>query len=223
MNGPGVQLVTGTIDDPLGLDPSPVAIEIRSWSLNQTKYRQLWRQMWSESHVILWMVDANDRWQLDEGDDITSRSEFDKMIAEPTVRGKPILVLCNKMDLPKALDLASCHRRMGLPFPVTNEGWSSAAITRDRLLPVVNQYLSAVITIAPLRALIPEYALGSVEDLESGLVRCMPLVAAESGPRYTGHPGTTDQQRAIRSALIAVYMRAGLQYPPPQSTNCILM
>ncbi len=224
-----MEIISGPVTDQTG--DVTVSMEIRSWAVGieslEQSFRSEWRKLWSESHVIIWMVDASDEGRLDMRENRapttpirTSRSEFDKMIAEPTVRGKPILVLCNKIDLPGAVDLFSCHRRMGLPFPVVKEGWSNAAITRDRLLPVVNDCLASAISIAPIRVLITEYALGSREDLQSGFVRCEPIISTEL---FSRSPTTiTDPQLVVQSLIPAVYLRSGLAYPPTRSI-CTLM
>ncbi len=232
-------VVRGTVQDPSGVNPS-VTIEICSWDMDRYEEQrtyQFWRHNFRRVHAVIWMVDASDPDHLDGVGDGNphrihqqSRAEFDEMIRDDSIRGKPILVLCNKMDRPGAIHLAGCHWRMGLPFPVLNDGWSNSAITRDQLLPIIHDCFSAVISASPLRVLIAEYALGSVEDLQSGFVRCEPMVSvppdSESGvnAKSTGKPSAmSDPLRAVYSLVPAVYLRYGLKYPPPKRSTCTLM
>ncbi len=248
-------VVSGTITDPAGVAPT-CHVEICSWDVDRqsdadsqplphspAEY-ELWRSNWRMAHAVIWMVDASDPDRLDggwcgDGGDRNpysyggaaqrSRREFDETIRDRAIRGKPILVVCNKFDVAKVLDTPACHLRMGLPLPVLNDGWSNNAITRDRLLPIVHDCLSAVISVTPLRVLITEYALGSVEDLQSGFVRCEPMVCIPYLDRFTpsdpadGRPPTNDQLDAVRSLVTAVHLRSGLEYQPPRRNMCTLM
>jgi len=73
----------------------------------QTKYQPLWDHYYEDAQGIIFVVDAADQQKLAE-----ARSVLHGVLTKPTLKCRkiPMLVLCNKMDLPQALqphDIAS--------------------------------------------------------------------------------------------------------------------
>ncbi|KAH3765907.1 ADP ribosylation factor 1 [Pelomyxa schiedti] len=75
----------------------------------EDKIRPLWAHYYTGSSAIIFMVDAYDRYRIEE-----ARDELLKLAQEPMLAGLPILVYANKQDLPSAWSGAEVATRMGL-------------------------------------------------------------------------------------------------------------
>lgn len=62
------------------------------------KIRTLWRHYYAMTNSIIFVVDSNDRDRLE-----AAKSEIFKLLAEDELKGFPLLVMCNKQDLPNSL------------------------------------------------------------------------------------------------------------------------
>ena len=68
----------------------------------------LWRQYYHEIHGAIWVVDAADIEQL-----AASKSALEKDVQHEMLKGKPILVMANKQDMPQALSESDIATKMG--------------------------------------------------------------------------------------------------------------
>ena len=73
------------------------------------KKRPLYRHYYENLDVIAWVVDSNDSNRFDQ-----SSNELYSMCCDEQLVGIPILILCNKQDLPHALSPMEISERLGL-------------------------------------------------------------------------------------------------------------
>lgn len=71
--------------------------------------RMLWRHWYVGKDALIFVVDSSDEESLEQ-----SHQQLWKMLGEEELRGRPLLVLANKQDLPKALAPAQLAERLGL-------------------------------------------------------------------------------------------------------------
>ncbi|CAK5124583.1 unnamed protein product [Meloidogyne enterolobii] len=75
-------------------------VSIKVWDLGgQPRFRSAWTRYCRGSDAILFMVDASERFKLQE-----TRQELNQLLASPVLDGMPLLVLGNKADLRGAFD-----------------------------------------------------------------------------------------------------------------------
>ncbi len=79
----------------------------------QERIRALWKHYYSGVGAIIFVVDANDRERVAGGED-SAAAELRKLFFEDQLRGVPILVLANKMDLPNAMKVNEMASALGL-------------------------------------------------------------------------------------------------------------
>lgn len=65
------------------------------------KIRALWRHYYAMTNSIIFVVDSTDRHRIE-----AAKSEIFKILAEDELKGFPLLVMCNKQDLPNSLSAA---------------------------------------------------------------------------------------------------------------------
>ncbi|CAJ1941177.1 unnamed protein product [Cylindrotheca closterium] len=86
------------------------AAELTGWDLGgREKTRPLWRHYFEGSDAIVFVVDSSDRYTIDE-----SRDEFRRLTSEEETRKLPVLLLCNKQDLPNAMTPEEVMEAFGL-------------------------------------------------------------------------------------------------------------
>lgn len=73
------------------------------------KIRPLWRHYFQGIDAIIWVVDLNDRERMSE-----TAHELFKFMSEDQLRGLPLLLYGNKIDLPRALSIAEATEQMDL-------------------------------------------------------------------------------------------------------------
>jgi len=76
------------------------------WCRSQVIWEEL---LCSDPDAVLFVVDAADRGRLDE-----ARKALQWVLRHPAVRGLPMLILGNKVDLPPALETWEFHQSLGL-------------------------------------------------------------------------------------------------------------
>jgi ADP-ribosylation factor 1/2 len=67
----------------------------------EAKIRPLWQYYYQNTTHLVFVVDSNDRERMPE-----ARSELDLMLNEQELQGVPLLVFCNKRDLPNAMSVS---------------------------------------------------------------------------------------------------------------------
>ncbi|XP_061647767.1 ADP-ribosylation factor-like protein 4C [Phyllopteryx taeniolatus] len=75
----------------------------------QEKLRPLWRSYSRAADGLVYVVDSVDAERLEE-----ARTELHKVTRLPENRGAPLLVIANKQDLPRSLQVEAIERGLGL-------------------------------------------------------------------------------------------------------------
>mmetsp|Transcript_14136 Transcript_14136/g.18370 ORF Transcript_14136/g.18370 Transcript_14136/m.18370 type:complete len:217 (+) Transcript_14136:63-713(+) len=74
-------------------------ITLTCWDVGgRDKGRTLWRHYYKETNAIIWVIDSNDRDRIE-----ATKDELHRILAEDELRDIPILIFCNKQDLPNAM------------------------------------------------------------------------------------------------------------------------
>lgn len=85
-------------------------VSIKIWDIGgQPRFRGMWERYCRGVNVIVYMVDAANRDNLD-----SAVSELHQLMEKPQLQGIPVLVLGNKNDLPNALDVDGLKDRLNL-------------------------------------------------------------------------------------------------------------
>ncbi len=80
----------------------------------------LWRNYYHEIHGAIWVVDAADIEQLD-----ASKTALQQDVQHEMLKGKPILVMANKQDLPQALSESDIATKMGFAGVDSNSAFAN--------------------------------------------------------------------------------------------------
>ena len=73
-------------------------INFSMWDASgQEQTRKFWRYYYENVRIIIFVVDSNDRERFTE-----ARDELHKLMDEPLLINVPLLLFCNKQDLPNA-------------------------------------------------------------------------------------------------------------------------
>ncbi|CAF0775753.1 unnamed protein product [Didymodactylos carnosus] len=72
-------------------------------------FRNAWRHYYDDSYGFIYVVDSSEIQRIDE-----NRSELEKLLQEEKVKGKPVLILANKQDLPDALEENDILRKLNI-------------------------------------------------------------------------------------------------------------
>lgn len=82
-------------------------VRLNFWDLGgQEELQSLWDKYYAECHAIIYMIDSTDRQRLEE-----SWLAFDKMIQNEQLVGLPLLVTCNKQDLPECMNIPEIKKQ----------------------------------------------------------------------------------------------------------------
>ncbi|CAB3378427.1 Hypothetical predicted protein [Cloeon dipterum] len=71
--------------------------------------RGIWDKYFADVHGVIYVVDASQIDRIEE-----SKAELEKLIAHEKIKGKPLLLLANKQDLPGALDELDLVEKLNL-------------------------------------------------------------------------------------------------------------
>ena len=99
------------------LDTFPSALRFVDALLVRT--RPYWRCYFPNTSAIIYVIDSSDTDRLD-----TSRSELLTMLSEEELAGVPLLVFCNKQDVPGALPPEAISEKLGLAGGEKERQWS---------------------------------------------------------------------------------------------------
>ena len=83
----------------------------------QEKLRPMWKHYFQNTGTIIFVVDSNDREQIDE-----AKGELHKLLSNSALRSAVLLVWANKQDLPNAMTAAEVSERLGL-HEMKNRRW----------------------------------------------------------------------------------------------------
>ncbi|CAD6577300.1 MAG: hypothetical protein CYPHOPRED_000216 [Cyphobasidiales sp. Tagirdzhanova-0007] len=85
-------------------------VTIKLWDIGgQARFRSMWQRYARGANAILFLVDSADVALLDN-----AKTELLALLEKPELSGIPILVLCNKSDLPNALKVEELIDRLEL-------------------------------------------------------------------------------------------------------------
>jgi small GTP-binding protein len=83
---------------------------ITAWDVGgRDKTRALWRHYCNEMKGMIFVLDSNDRERFDQ-----ARDELNHILNESELGGVPLLVLCNKQDLPNAMSPIEIRKELGI-------------------------------------------------------------------------------------------------------------
>jgi GTPase SAR1 family protein len=89
--------------------------------------RALWAQYFKQSDAIAFVVDSSDTSRLDdESSAACARLELHKLLDAEELKNKPLIILCNKQDLPNALMPNEVTERLGIT-KLTDRDWTVQA------------------------------------------------------------------------------------------------
>ena len=93
-------------------------INFTVWDIGgQDKIRVLWRHYYDNTDAIIYLIDSNDSDRIEE-----SKEELDKMLAEDSLSGAPLLVFANKQDLKGATSVEGLTEKLELS-KIKNRKW----------------------------------------------------------------------------------------------------
>jgi len=99
------------------------------WDIGgQDKIRPLWKHYYIGTQGIIYVVDSNDVDRIDCKHETSAKEELHRMIQDDELRGCPVLVLANKQDLPRALNVREIAQRLGMDT-IKNRTWHVQACT----------------------------------------------------------------------------------------------
>lgn len=85
-------------------------LEFNCWDIGgQFKLRNLWRHYFENTQGLIFVVDSNDMERINE-----SAEALREVLSDESMRGVPVLIYANKMDLPNALTVPQISERLGL-------------------------------------------------------------------------------------------------------------
>lgn len=85
-------------------------ITLTCWDLGgRDKARALARHYYEDTQALIYVIDSNDRERLH-----IAKDELRSGLDEETLRGVPLLVYCNKQDLPHSMSTAEIETELGL-------------------------------------------------------------------------------------------------------------
>eukprot|EP00027_Filamoeba_sp_ATCC50430_P004425 CAMPEP_0168551456 /NCGR_PEP_ID=MMETSP0413-20121227/6182_1 /TAXON_ID=136452 /ORGANISM="Filamoeba nolandi, Strain NC-AS-23-1" /LENGTH=136 /DNA_ID=CAMNT_0008581983 /DNA_START=295 /DNA_END=705 /DNA_ORIENTATION=- len=90
-------------------------IKFNAWDLGgHEAARRVWRDYFPIVDAIVYLVDTNDRERISE-----SKAELDNLLSNQDLAKVPILILGNKIDLPRAFSEDELRVALGLPSNLT--------------------------------------------------------------------------------------------------------
>eukprot|EP01102_Stenamoeba_stenopodia_P008297 TRINITY_DN2373_c0_g1_i2.p1 TRINITY_DN2373_c0_g1~~TRINITY_DN2373_c0_g1_i2.p1 ORF type:complete len:185 (-),score=42.57 TRINITY_DN2373_c0_g1_i2:89-643(-) len=97
-------------------------ISFTSWDVGgRSNVRPLWRHYFQNVNAMIYVLDSNDRERISEAENEMSR--IIQMFDDQSLQSIPILVYCNKQDLPNAMSVAECTDKLGLHKLTVGHPW----------------------------------------------------------------------------------------------------
>ena len=85
-------------------------LEFNTWDIGgQYKLRNLWRHYYENTQGLIFVVDSNDGERMEE-----CREALNDVLADEEMKGVPVLIYANKMDLPNSITVPELTERLGL-------------------------------------------------------------------------------------------------------------
>eukprot|EP01063_Lacrimia_lanifica_P038251 TRINITY_DN8083_c0_g3_i2.p1 TRINITY_DN8083_c0_g3~~TRINITY_DN8083_c0_g3_i2.p1 ORF type:complete len:187 (+),score=56.24 TRINITY_DN8083_c0_g3_i2:42-602(+) len=94
-------------------------IKFSVWDVGgQDRLRKLGKRYYEDSNAIIFVVDSNDSERFH-----IAAEELNVLLSDSTLADKPLLVFCNKQDLPKAAPPGEIERALKLREQVGRRNW----------------------------------------------------------------------------------------------------
>jgi len=105
--------------------------------------RGIWKSYYASVHAAIFLVDASDATRLEE-----SRALLMEAATHDELKGKPLLILANKQDVPQAARAEEIAEVLRLHELTTSDGWafhvSGGSLASDYSLPVGSEIDNAI-------------------------------------------------------------------------------
>lgn len=99
-----------------------------AWDIGgRSRIRPLSKHYYKETDAIIFVIDSNDPYRIDQ-----ARHQLDFAIQDKELSEKPLLVLCNKQDLPNALSPTEISKRFGLAEKYSDRKWNAVGCTATK-------------------------------------------------------------------------------------------
>lgn len=86
-------------------------INLTCWDVGgRDKIRPLWRHYYQNTNGMIWVIDSNDRERIE-----ATKDELHSTMNEDELRDIPILIFCNKQDLPNAMTTSEIIQHLEIP------------------------------------------------------------------------------------------------------------
>jgi signal recognition particle receptor subunit beta len=89
--------------------------------------RTMWQRYYETARAIIFVVDSNYRDGIEQ-----ARQELHRLINEPEIKSKPLLILANKQDLPNAMTINELRDKLALSELDENLKWHLQATSAIR-------------------------------------------------------------------------------------------
>ena len=91
-----------------------------------SQIRPLWRHYYGGSDAIIFVVDSADTERMNQctsdGESKTAMEEIHYLMQQPELEGIPLLILCNKQDLPQSVSVQQATDMLQL-HKIRNHPW----------------------------------------------------------------------------------------------------
>ncbi len=85
-------------------------LEFNCWDIGgQFKLRNLWHHYFENTQGLIFVVDSNDIGRISESAEV-----LEMILSDESMKGVPLLVYANKMDLPNAMTVPQISESLGL-------------------------------------------------------------------------------------------------------------
>jgi len=105
-----------------GLNHLKLHAQKMTWTLwdlgGLKKYRGAWKSYYSDTDILIWVIDSSDNTTLEE-----SIEELKKLISDPDLKFCPVILMANKQDLHGALNKEEIIQRFQLE-EVNDRKWA---------------------------------------------------------------------------------------------------
>ena len=102
-------------------------LEFNCWDIGgQFKLRTLWHHYFDNTQGLIYVVDSNDPGRIAE-----SAEALEMILSDESMKGVPLLVYANKMDLPNAMNVPQISESLGLT-KLCNRHWQVQASNASR-------------------------------------------------------------------------------------------
>lgn len=100
--------------------PQNTSMAVALWDVGgQQTIRTYWRNYFSSTDALIWVVDSTDRRRMD-----TCRKALSEVLHAERLQGCPVMILCNKQDIPSALSVEEISAAITLDALCSNRKWA---------------------------------------------------------------------------------------------------